>query len=205
MLTAVLDPSSHGQRANTTSSRSALHWGAFWEGERCSYHQLGQQQEGANPPAGGSALSSAEHPQLLLLPRELQRQELDEPELLMGSQAEERGDGTWTTGTWHCSSLRDQHNLQGDQETPHLSCCCCWDSSLTPHVELGLGLGFFFPSAAFYLISPLSSIPRSSGLQTTASSTLPTTSAITLRCCQMPLGLQPRGKSGLSKANCFIC
>lgn len=143
MLTAVPDPSSHGQRATTTSSRSALHWGAFWEGERCSYHQLGQQQEGANPPAGGSALSSAEHPQLLLLPRELQRQELDEPELLMGSQAEERGDGTWTTGTWHCSSLRDQHNLQRDQEIPHLSCCCCWDSSLAPHVELGLGLGFF--------------------------------------------------------------
>lgn len=139
------DPSSHGQRANTTSSRSALHWGAFWEGERCSYHQLGQQQEGANPPAGGSALSSAEHPQLLLLPRELQRQELDEPELLMGSQAEERGDGTWTTGTWHCSSLRDQHNLQRDQEIPHLSCCCCWESSLAPQVELGLGLGFFFP------------------------------------------------------------
>lgn len=32
----------------------------------CSYHWLGQQQEGENPLAEGSILSSAEHPQLPL-------------------------------------------------------------------------------------------------------------------------------------------
>lgn len=111
-------------------------------------------------------------------------------------------------GRGHCSSLRDQHNLQQDQDSPLLSCCCCyyfWDASLALQVELGSGFRVFFPSAALHLISPLSSIPRSSGLQTTASTILPTTGAITLRCCQMPLGLQPKGKSGLSKENCFIC
>lgn len=56
--------------------------------------------------------------------------------------------GVMEQGHGHCSSLRDQHNLQQDQEAPHLSCCCCcyfWDGSLTPQVELALGFRVFSP------------------------------------------------------------
>lgn len=152
MFTAVPDPSSHGQRANCTSCRPALHWGALWAGERCSYHQLGQQQEGANPLAGGSVLSNTEHPQLLLLPRELQRQELDEPELLIGSQAEERGDRIWTTGTWPL--LITQGPAQpplGPGDTPPVLLLLLGQFSCSTG-RAWFRFGSFFPSAAFYLI-----------------------------------------------------
>lgn len=106
------------------------------EAERCSYHQLGQQQEGATCRSFSTeqcysfCQGNCRGRSLMCLD-------------FMGSQAEERGDGT---GTWPL--LRDQHNLQQDQETPHLSCCCCcffWGASLTPQAELALGLGVFSP------------------------------------------------------------
>lgn len=159
------------------------------EGERRSYHQ-----EGANPLAGDAALSSATPSA-----KRTAGAELDVPELhgIPG-----RGKGTGQQGHGQCSSLRDQHNLNSTRrkETPGQSRMLLFSTD-----RAWFRFGDFFPFCSFCLISPLSSIPRSSGLETTASTTLPTTTAITWRCCQMPLGLQPKGKRGLSKANCFIC
>lgn len=146
-----------------------MKWGAFLEGEGCSY-QLGQQQEGGNPLAEGSVLSSAEHAQLPPALRELQRQELGLPASLCPNhpqdprQSKKRVVGHGQHGHSHCSLPRDHCNLSrtpnGTKSSPAGPAAITTISAAATllHRESLSHLGLFFFSfwhlfpAAFILI-----------------------------------------------------